>query len=39
LKNARTVISLSPQEAASGSELLNLFQSMLHKALESKNKE
>ena len=35
LKNARTVISLSPQELG-GSELLNLFQNLLNKALESK---
>jgi len=35
LKNARTVISLSPQELA-GSELLNLFQNLLNKALEAK---
>jgi hypothetical protein len=35
LKNARTVISLSPQDLA-GSELLNLFQNILNKALESK---
>ena len=36
LKNARTVISLSPQELAPGSDLLNLFQNMLNKALEAK---
>lgn len=35
LKNARTVISLSPQDLA-GSELFELFQNMLNKALESK---
>ena len=35
LKNARTVISLSPQDLA-GSELFDLFQKMLNKALESK---
>jgi hypothetical protein len=35
LKNARTVISLSPQDLA-GSELVSLFQSMLNKALEDK---
>jgi hypothetical protein len=35
LKNARTVISLSPQDLA-GSDLLNLFQNMLNKALEAK---
>jgi hypothetical protein len=37
LKNARTVISLTPQEFASGSELLTLFQTFLQKALEAKN--
>jgi hypothetical protein len=36
LKNARTVISLTPQELTSGSELLSLFQSLLQKALEAK---
>jgi hypothetical protein len=36
LKNARTVISLTPQESTHGSELLNLFQELLQKALESK---
>jgi hypothetical protein len=36
LKNAHTVISLSPQEAMRGSELLNLFQDLLQKALEAK---
>ncbi len=36
LKNARTVISLTPQEAMRGSELLNLFQDLLQKALEAK---
>jgi hypothetical protein len=35
LKNARTIISLSPQDLA-GSELLNLFQNMMNKALEAK---
>jgi hypothetical protein len=39
LKNARTVISLSPQDTAHGSELLNLLQNLLHKALESKKEE
>ena len=39
LKNARTVISLTPQDVASGSELLNLFQELLQKALEAKNKD
>jgi len=35
LKNARTVISLSPQDLA-GSDLISLFQNMLNKALEAK---
>jgi len=37
LKNARTVVSLMPQELGHGSELFNLFQSLLQKALEAKN--
>jgi len=36
LKNARTVISLTPQESARGSELLNLFQELLQKALKAR---
>ncbi len=36
LKNARTIISLSPQDLAPGSELLNWFQNTLNKALEAK---
>jgi hypothetical protein len=36
LKNARTVISLTPQEPTHGSELLNLFQELLQKALETR---
>ena len=36
LKNARTVISISPQELALGSEYLSLFQNLLQKALEAK---
>jgi hypothetical protein len=36
LKNARTVISLAPQEFTPGSELLTLFQTFLQKALEAK---
>ncbi len=39
LKNARTVISLTPQELAGGTELLSLFQNLLHKALEAKKPE
>lgn len=37
LKSARTVVSLMPQELGHGSELFNLFQSLLQKALEAKN--
>ncbi len=36
LKNARTVISLTPQELGPGTELLSLFQTLLQKALEAK---
>jgi hypothetical protein len=36
LKNARTVISLNPQESPHGSELFNLFRELLQKALEAK---
>jgi hypothetical protein len=36
LKNARTVISLTPQEAAHTSDLLALFQELLQKALEAR---
>jgi hypothetical protein len=36
LKNARTVISLTPQDFTHGSELLNLFQEFLQKALNAK---
>lgn len=35
LKNARTIISLSPQDMV-GSELFEIFQNMLNKALEAK---
>jgi hypothetical protein len=37
LKNARTVISLTPSELVHGSELLGMFQSLLQKALEARN--
>ncbi|RPJ02205.1 MAG: hypothetical protein EHM39_02250 [Chloroflexi bacterium] len=37
LKNARTVISLTPQELANGSTLFTLFRNLLQKELESKN--
>jgi hypothetical protein len=36
LKNARTIVSLSPQDFAKGSELLATFQQMLHNALGSR---
>jgi hypothetical protein len=36
LKNARTVISLTPQELAHGSDLINAFQVLLDKAGETK---
>jgi hypothetical protein len=36
LKNARTVISISPQEIAHSPEYLTLFQNLLQKALEGK---
>ena len=36
LKNARTIVSLTPQELAQGSDLLNVFQSMMQRALEEK---
>jgi hypothetical protein len=37
LKNARTVISFSPQELSQGAELLQLFQNLLQKVLDSKS--
>ena len=36
LKNARTVVSLTPQDLAHGSELISLFQELVQKALETK---
>jgi hypothetical protein len=36
LRNARTVVSLTPQEVAPASELLTWFQNLLQKALETK---
>jgi hypothetical protein len=36
LKNARTIVSFTPQELAQGSELLSVFQRMMQKALEEK---
>lgn len=35
LKNARTIVSLTPQELAQGSELLGVFQNLMQKALEA----
>lgn len=37
LKNARTIVSLTPQELAHGSEILGIFQSLMQNALEAKN--
>ena len=37
LKNARTVISLSPQELSQGAELLKFFQELLQKVMDSKS--
>jgi hypothetical protein len=39
LKNARTVITLTPQDLAHGPELLALFQNLLQKNLEDNNRE
>jgi hypothetical protein len=36
LKNARTIVSFTPQELAQGSELLGIFQNMMQQALEDK---
>jgi len=36
LKNARTIVSLTPQELAQRSELLGMFQGLMQKALEEK---
>lgn len=36
LRSARTVISLSPQEATHGADILSLFQALMQKALETK---
>jgi hypothetical protein len=35
LKNARTIVSLTPQDVGTGAELFGLFQNMLQKALEA----
>jgi hypothetical protein len=39
LKNARTIVSLTPQDVGIGSELFGLFQNMLQKALDSRKDE
>ena len=39
LKNARTIVSFTPQELAQGSELLGVFQSLMQRALEAKKEE
>lgn len=36
LKNARTVVSFTPQEFTQGTELLSVFQSLMQRALEGK---
>ena len=36
LKNARTIVSFTPQELAQGTELLSIFQSLLQKSLDEK---
>ncbi len=38
MKNARTIVSLSPQELMQGSELLGVFQSLMQRTLVSKDK-
>jgi len=39
LKNARTVVSLSPGDLSQGTELLGIFRSFLHNALSGRKKE
>ena len=39
LKNARTIVSLTPQDIGVGSELFGLFQNLLQKALEARKDE
>jgi hypothetical protein len=36
LKNARTIVSFTPQELAQGSELLGVFQNLMQRSLEEK---
>ncbi len=37
LKNARTIVSLTPQDLGAGSELFGVFQNLLQKALDAKH--
>lgn len=39
LRNARTIVSLTPQDVGVGSELFGLFQNLLQKALETRKDE
>ncbi|HTP11538.1 MAG TPA: hypothetical protein VMP08_24965 [Anaerolineae bacterium] len=39
LKNARTIVSLTPQDMGTGAELFGLFQNLLQKALEARKDE
>jgi hypothetical protein len=39
LKNARTIVSLTPQDVGVGAELFGLFQNMLQKALDARKDE
>jgi hypothetical protein len=39
LKNARTIVSFTPQDLAQGSELLSIFQSLMQRALEEKQEQ
>ena len=39
LKNARTIVSLTPKELTQGSELLGIFQGLMQNALEAKKED
>jgi len=39
LKNARTIVSFTPQDLTQGSELLSIFQSLMQRALEEKQEQ
>jgi hypothetical protein len=39
LKNARTIVSLTPQDVGTGAELFGLFQNMLQRALDTRKDE